>query len=92
MCNPDLTHVIVAIGQIQRCFILHVSQHRVSARLAEDVGDGGVPSPHRQMQGRAAVKHGGVCVGSPAEQQLHRRDVTELDGKMEGRFSARSFL
>lgn len=88
----DLTHVVVAIGQIQCCFVLHVPQHRVSARLAEDVGNGGVPSPHREMQGRAAIKHGGVHLGSPAEQQLHRCDVVELHGKMERRFSTRSFL
>ncbi|TNN76106.1 hypothetical protein EYF80_013637 [Liparis tanakae] len=58
-------------SEIQRRFVLHVSQHRVSARLAKEVGDGGVLSPHCEMQGSAAVKHGSIHIGSPAEQQLH---------------------
>lgn len=87
-----LTYVIVAIGQIQRRLILHVAQHCVSARLAQDVGNGSVPSPHREMQGGAAIKHGSVHIGPPAEQQLHRRDVAQLHGKMESRFPACSFL
>lgn len=86
------THVIVAVGKIQRRFVLHVPQHGVGARLAEEVGDGGVLSPHCQMQRRAAVKHGGVHVGSPAEQQLHGRHVVQLGGEMKGCFSARTFL
>lgn len=44
------------------------------------------------MQGRAAVEHGGVDVGSPAEQQLHRRDVAQLDGEVKSCFAAGSFL
>ncbi len=66
-----MTYIIVAISQIQCRFILHVSKHCVGAGLAQEVGDGSVLSPHCQMQGRAAVKHGGVNVGSPAEQQPH---------------------
>jgi len=66
-----ITYIIVAVRQIQRRFVLHVSQHRVSARLAKEVGDGGVLPPHCEMQGSAAVKHGSIHIGSPAEQQLH---------------------
>lgn len=86
------TYIIIAVSQIQRRFVLHVPQHRVSTRLAEDVGDGGVLSPYGKMQGRAAIKHGSVNIGPPAEEKLHRCDVVQLDGEMEGCFSARSFL
>lgn len=65
------TYIIIAISKIQCRFVLHVPQHRVSARLAEEVGDGGVLSPYCEMQGRAAIKHGSVNIGPPAEEKLH---------------------
>ena len=87
-----ISYIIIAVSQIQRRLVLHVSKHRVGAGLAEQVGDGGVLPPHRQMQGRAAVKHGGVHVGPPAEQQLHGRDVVQLDREVKSRFPTGSFL
>ena len=73
--SVTITYIIIAISQIQRRFILHVSQHCVSSRLAEKVGYGSVLSPNRQMEGGAAVKHGSIHVGSPVEEQLHWCDV-----------------
>lgn len=87
-----ITYIIIAVSQIQCRFVLHVSQHCVSASLAEGVGDGGVLSPHREMQRRAAIKHGGIHIGSLAEKQLHRCDVMQLDGEMKSRFATGSFL
>ena len=62
-----ITYIIIAISQIQRRFILHVSQHCISAGLAEEGGDGSVLSPHCEVQGRAAVKHGSIHICSLAE-------------------------
>lgn len=86
------TYIIVSVGQIQCRFILHVSQHSVSARLAEEVGDLGVLPPYREMQGRASVEHGGVHIGSLVEEQLHRRDVMQLNGEVKSCFATSSFL
>lgn len=86
------TYIIIAVSQIQCRFVLHISQHCVSARLAEDVGNGCVLSPYREMQGRAAIKHGAVHIGTPAEQQLHRCDVMQLNGEMKSCFATGSFL
>lgn len=68
--KEKIPYIIVAISQIQRRLILHVSQHLVGARLTEEVGDAGVLPTHRQMQRCAAVKHGGIHVGSHADQEL----------------------
>lgn len=86
------TYIIVAIGQIQRRLVLHVPQHFVGARLTEQVSDGGVLSPHGEVQRGAAVEHGGVHVGSPAQQQLHRQHVMKLHGEMKRGPSAGSLL
>lgn len=86
------TYIIVSVGQIQCRFVLHVSQHSVSARLAEEVGDGGVLPPYRKMQGRASVEHGGVHIGSLVEEQLHRHDVMQLNSEVKSCFAASSFL
>lgn len=85
-------YVIVALCQILRRLVLHVSQHRVGAGLAEEVGDGRVLPPHGEVQRRAAVEHGGVDVGAVAEQQLHRGEVVQLHGEMKSRFPTGSFL
>lgn len=85
-------YIIIAVSQIQRRLVLHVSEHFVGAILTEDGGDGGVLSPHRKMQGCAAIKHCSVHVGSAAEQQLHRCDVMQLHSEVKRRFAAGSFL
>lgn len=85
-------YIIIAVSQIQRRLVLHVSQHFVGAILTEDGGDGGVLSPHRKMQGCAAIKHCSVHIGSAAEQQLHRCDVMQLHGEVKRRFATGSFL
>lgn len=87
-----ITHIIIAIGQIQRRLVLHVSQHCVGTRLAEEIGDVCVLPPHRQVQRRAAVEHGSVHVGPSADQKTHQCDVMQLDSKVQSCFPTGSFL
>lgn len=90
--TTTVTYIIIAISQIQRRLVLHVSQHCVGTRLAEEVGDVCVLPPHREMQGRAAVEHGGIHVGPSADQQTHRCDVMQLHSEVKSCFPAGSFL
>lgn len=69
--SVKIAYIIVAVSQIQRRLVLHVPQHLVGAKLAEEVGDGDVLPPHGEVQRRAAVVHGSVHIGAAAEQQLH---------------------